>query len=292
MASLLTQCQYRTWCRRRQGHATQCLRARVIRVADDRDLHRPVEQGADRSQPPSTGAWSTRCQIADDGQCLLGHLPVLRNSRDRRIGRAGVGDGEPAGGLGTVCRVSRAVHQGRGVVGGVEEAAESISEMRNGDVEQHASQGKPAVITAHLEESQEALGDVAVVVEHAVVLPRHPIARGSTQTIVTVRAEVHCEQEVSCAIGSLDPGGLIQQRAGLGQGRDRQAIPGRHHLVIAARAHPGLAILTQSGAQHGPTLLVVRIPQQLKGRRAVLKGAGGRDVQQCGGPRAVLLAQH
>ncbi len=96
-----------------------------------------------------------------------------------------------------------------------------------------------------------------------------------------------------------------QQQAALGQRRDGHPVPGRDHLVVAARADPGAARGQQGVADPGQALRVGGLGQPLEDRGAVLERAvlghaerGGREVAvlgaedgpQLGGPPDVELA--
>src|SRR5690606_2593611 len=85
--------------------------------------------------------------------------------------------------------------------------------------------------------------------------------------------------------------GPFQQRPGLGQGGDRQAVPGGHDLVVAAGPYPGGAGGEQCGAYPCEAFGVVRVGRELQDGGAVLEGARLGDVEDRGRPRGVVGGQ-
>ena len=54
-----------------------------------------------------------------------------------------------------------------------------------------------------------------------------------------------------------DPAGLIERDAGVGEGRDHQAVPVRQNLVIEARAHPARTHRQELGPHRGKPFLIL-----------------------------------
>ncbi len=85
---------------------------------------------------------------------------------------------------------------------------------------------------------------------------------------------------------------LAQQHARLGEGRDRQPVPGGDHLVVAGRAHPVRPGREQPAAHRLPAVRVVGLGEQLQRGLPVLERAGLGDLEQRGRPGAVVGAEH
>ena len=90
------------------------------------------------------------------------------------------------------------------------------------------------------------------------------------------------EDEGKGGLGRRQPGGLVEGRAGGGEGRDHQAVPVGEHLVVPLRRHARRAGGEQPGAASGQHLLQGRVAQPPR-RAAVEDGpafpvAAGGDV--------------
>ena len=71
-------------------------------------------------------------------------------------------------------RILRPTDQPLRVVGGVEEPAVAVAEVRDGDVDQVLGRVQPASLTGDLVKREQTLGDVAVVLEHPAGSPTTP----------------------------------------------------------------------------------------------------------------------
>ena len=100
------------------------------------------------------------------------------------------------------------------------------------------------------------------------------------------------EEELRTPLRSVQVGRILKQHAGFAQRSDGQTIPAGDHLVVPAGLWPQIARGQQAAADALPPRRVVRLPAQLKRRHTVFEGPGRSDLQQRGGPAAVVLTEH
>ena len=105
------------------------------------------------------------------------------------------------------------------------------------------------------------------------------------------RRVVDGEKELGRFRRRRDEVGAVEQHPGLGQRADRHAVPGRDHLVVAARAGAPFAGGQQDAADPVEPLPFVRLGQALQYRRAMLECPGFRDAERAGREVAVFLAE-
>ena len=105
--------------------------------------------------------------------------------------------------------------------------------MLNGYVKNHPRKYQQRFLARDLVQGEQTFGHACVIVKHAVVVSGMPITRSAAQSIVVIRTEVNRNDKVRCRGSRIYPVGTIEQGAGLRQCSNGQAIPRRHHLVIA-----------------------------------------------------------
>ena len=177
--------------------------------------------------------------------------------------------------------------------------------MAEHDIEQDAREGEPLVLARDGVEREEALRDIGVVLEHGVGRACAAVARGPHESVTLLArragqavpvglpcSQVNGEEQVGSTAGGFDPLRLVEECPGLRERSDGQAVPCRHHLVIAAWGHTECTGIEELPADAGPALGISRVLQQLQGGCAVLEGAGGSHFEERGGPAAVVLAEH
>ena len=140
----------------------------ILRPAHDRNLERRAEREIERDQPlPERGRIAAE-QPGDLGQRRLRGRPIAlfpgyRGESEQHNGRHGV-----PGRQRVVLDVLRTSHQRLVVVGGVEEPGGRVCEALQHGVHELTGRDEPAVLEGGLVQREQAVGEVAVVLEHAV----------------------------------------------------------------------------------------------------------------------------
>ena len=229
-----------------------------------------------------------RHQRRDGGQRALGGDAQVVAPGHGRAGQHRAGCGGQPGRDSVVGRVLRPAHQLLGVVGGVEQAAGAVAEVREHDVEQRLGVAQPLGVPGGAGQREQALRHVGVVLQDPGVAPGATVDGGPEQAPVH---GVQGAQQVGADRRGLHQVGAVQQRPRLGQRGDGQPVPGGDHLVVAGRLRPGGAHLAQPVADPRVPLRVVGLEQPLQRAGPVLEGACDRDLELLGGPGPVLVAQ-
>ncbi len=162
------------------------------------------------------------------------------------VRQQGRGGGRPAGGRGVVGGVLGAADEPLGVVGGVVQGAVGGGEAPQHGLQQGAGQLQPAALAGHRVQGEEALGHIAVVLQHPGPGARGAVAGSARQA--PARIEVDGDQQIGGGGGRLHQVGAVEVGAGLGQRGDRQPVPGGDGLVVPAGARTRGAGVQQPAA--------------------------------------------
>ena len=232
-----------------------CRWARPGLGQDDGDLHRPGELGGDGGPGPSGEPRAAPGQGQHSRQRGLGCEAVAVRAAQGAEGEESVRCGRPAGRRDAVGRVLRSADQGRRVGGGVEEAAAAVGEPVQDDVEQLTRPSVPALVSGHLVEGEQPLGEIGVVLEHPRRLRVGAPSQGDASEPPGARRPVQRQEVLGAGHGRGQQVGPGEQGARFGQACDREAVPGRDHLVVAGRTRaqvPGLARVPPCTAPTAP----------------------------------------
>ncbi len=229
--------------------AQQRLEGRFARLARDHDLQRPALQEVDGDQHLAEGRRIAVQELGLGQDRALG--PVGQLTRTCQLGQA-----QQVQRVHSVARGQRPIlrpleprdqvilARGRG-----EEAVVlAVGEARL-DFELQCSRAlQPGGVEIRLVQVEQALDQ-----EHVVVEPRGEVrpaaARGREQA--PVRAAHRAPDELGGAARGFGVARLAEDLRGLGQGRDRQPVPGREHLVVRPGRHARAAGLEEPGAHLG-----------------------------------------
>jgi AcrR family transcriptional regulator len=268
-----------------QRGAVQLVGEGVVDRPDNGDLARPVEHRLGHGEPPADEAGRPCGQRPDHAERAFRGGAVRLGTGVGGVRQQCAGRGGPAGGNRVVRRVLRAADQHLGVVGGVVQRAVGCAEVLQHAVQQQPGEVQPDALAGGGGEREEALGDIAVVLQHARVGARGAVPGSPQQPAAGVEVDAH--QQVGGVDRGLHQVGPVEVGAGLGERGDGQAVPRGDHLVVPARAGP-----TRPGGQqpvpHGGDPIgvhhAVALPE-LEDRRALLEGAlrghpevGGREL--------------
>ncbi len=264
---------------------------RVAVRTDHRDLARPVQDGLGDGQPPPDEARRPAAQRLDDAEGALGGVPVRGAAGQRRVRQERAGGRGPSGGRGVVRGVLGAADQLLGVVGGVEERAVLGGEVHEHGVQEEARELHPDALPGDRGERDETLGDVRVVLQDTGVGARDAVPRGAVQPCLPVHVDT--DEQVGGVRGGLDQVRAVEVGAGLGEGRDGQAVPGGDDLVVPAGARPGVPGRAQPLLDARDPLGVHQVVGvgELQDGGALLEGALRCHAEVVRGDLGVLLPQ-
>ncbi len=226
----------------------------------------------------------------------LGRRAVRLRAGVRRVRQQRPGGGRPAGRGRGVGRVLRAADELLGVVRGVVEGTVLGGEPVQDQVDQEPGELQPDPLPRHGRQREEALGDVAVILQHPGIRPGPAVLAGAGQPRRPARRglEVDTDQQVGGLGGPLDQVRPVEVRPALGERGDRQAVPGGDDLVVAARRGPLGARRQQPPPDVRDPLRVHDRPVlgQLEHGRPVLEGPLLGHPEVRGGQRPVGLPEH
>ena len=235
----------------RPGRSEQRPRRRIVRRPDDRDLVDRL-RGQRRGGQPLGEPRRVADQVRPDrAERPFRGLAIARLPGPRRQPKEDRRGHRPTRRDGVVLRVLGPGDEPLVVVGRVEEPAGRIGEPIQDPVGQPPGEDEPALVEGRLVQGQQPVGEMAVVLEHALpdrpaVLPRPPER--------AVLGEQAGGDRLRGAHGGLGVARLVEESAGLGQRRDGQPVPGGQGLVVARGLGPGRAAGEQPrpSARRGP----------------------------------------
>ena len=157
------------------------------------------------------------------------------------------------------------------------------------DLRQRHGLGEPPFVGGRLVQGEEPLRHVGMVLQHAVCgrTPVHPRSPESpvrlSQVLEDVRRRGRCRVAVPHGIAGQGRVARRVDRPGcIGQGPDRQTVPGREHLAVPGGLGARRAPLQQRGPRSPPavspppTPAARTAPAQARGRREPATGSCGR----------------
>ncbi|ESU51522.1 hypothetical protein P376_0494 [Streptomyces sp. HCCB10043] len=217
----------------------------------------------------------------------MGLGPGVRGVREQRPS-----GGRPPGRGGAVGRILGPPDELLGVVGGVVQLAALPRELLQHDVQQEPGELQPGALARHRRQRQEALGDIAVVLQHPGVVPGPAVLGGTGQP--GHLAQMHPDEQIGGLGGPLHEVGPVEVGAGLGEGGDGEPVPGGNDFVVPPRARPLVTGGQQPGAYAGDARGVngSGVPRQPQHGGAFLEGPVLGHPEISSGEGAIVLPQH